>query len=120
MHNDISTNWRGLSVSGSVDHDPGVWSWSNGDPGYPPCTDIDVQAVDLAGEEEPEAFVEILDYVGPAAYRIACGASRVLGRLPHSVADWFLDRYAEELSGALHDESQGEPWFDEDRDREDD
>lgn len=122
---DITTTWRGLSVTGTYDRDPGVRTWANGDPGYPPCTDVDMIDVDLDDDwnddDVPDALVDVADYVGTGAHRIACGACKVLGYLPACVADWFKRECADELADAIADEAESaEGWFDEDRDRDED
>jgi hypothetical protein len=41
-----------LAVQYQYSHDPGVRTFRNGDPGYPPTTEIDIEHVFIVGEDE--------------------------------------------------------------------
>lgn len=84
--------WNGLDISGTVDHDPGVHTYSNGDPGYPPSTDvsdIDIEGVD--DEDEFSSFLE--ENEKPAEWK----------SLPKEAIDWILAKYEDTLADKLAD-----------------
>lgn len=42
-------------------YDPGVWSYSNGDPGYPPESEVDMKSWEVVGNEpKPEWLTQDL------------------------------------------------------------
>ena len=89
MSTEVSVRWRGLLVYGWYSHDRGCHTMANGDPGWPSTTDVDITSLELdcEPEEEPEILTDVVDYVGPAAGRLAAGWVRTFGTLPEPVID---------------------------------
>lgn len=85
-------NWNGLDISGTVDHDPGVRTYSNGDPGYPPSTDVsDIEIEGVDDEEEFAAFLE--EHEKPAEWK----------SLPKEAVEWIVGKYEDTLADKLAD-----------------
>lgn len=51
----------GKSITICIYHDPGVHTFSNGDPGYPPTTDIDVVGHTLPDYVDIDKYLEGLE-----------------------------------------------------------
>lgn len=62
MQEVVEVTWRGVLVTATVDTDPGVWTLPNGDPGYPPSTDIEDIKMFVGATQLPDDFVDaVLD-----------------------------------------------------------
>lgn len=53
--------WNGLEIEGTVSHDPGVHTFRNGDPGYPPSTDVEIDSLSVEDAEEFAEFCQEQD-----------------------------------------------------------
>lgn len=82
--------WNGLEISGTVDHDAGVRTYSNGDPGYPESTDvsdIEIESVD----DEDEFSVLLEENEKPAEWKA----------LPQEAKDWILSKWEDSIADKL-------------------
>lgn len=83
--------WNGLEITGNVDHDPGVHTFSNGDPGYPGSTDVEIDEITVDDEEEFATFLE--ENAKPSEWKT----------LPKEAKEWILARYDDTLCEKLAD-----------------
>lgn len=84
--------WNGLCIEGTVTHDAGVWTFSNGDPGYPGSTDVEIGDITVDDEEEFAAFLE--EHEKPSDWKT----------LPEEAKDWILAKYDETICEKLADQ----------------
>jgi len=102
MSYQVDMTFRGLALDASVeDYDPGVHTFSNGDPGYPPsggnCEDFSWEIEDI--DEvllELELSTEGLDNMVRAFYRM-------FGRLPETLVKKIDEEWAEDIMDAVDD-----------------
>jgi hypothetical protein len=82
--------WSGLEITGTVDHDPGVHTYSNGDPGYPPSTDV--CDIDIEGVDDEDEFSMLLEEnEKPAEWKA----------LPKEAKEWILAKWEDEIAEKL-------------------
>jgi len=61
-----TVEYRGLvlDIDYYYSHDPGVWTYANGDPGYPAYTECEIRTIKIGNQDASEFFMEYLETEG--------------------------------------------------------
>ena len=76
-----SITWNGLYIEGHVSRDPGIRTFKNGDPGYPPSCEVVIGDIIVDDEEEFASF--LAENSKPAEWKT----------LPKKAKQWVLDTH---------------------------
>lgn len=87
-----SIYWSGLEITGTVEHDRGVRTFSNGDPGYPEWTEI--SDIEIESVDDEDEFGEFLaENEKPSEWKT----------LPKEAKEWILAKYEDTIADKLAD-----------------
>jgi hypothetical protein len=93
----VSITWHGLEITGNVEHDAGVRTFSNGDPGYPASTEV--YDIEIEGVDDAEEFSALLEeHEKPSEWKSLPQEARdwILSKWEDTIAEKFIDRYFED------------------------
>ncbi len=85
--------WNGLEIEGSVSHDPGVHTFRNGDPGYPPSTDVEITSISI---DDPKEFVQFCKEFDIPTIK---WKDAILEKWSDEISDKLVDRWSSDRGG---------------------
>jgi len=94
----LEASWNGFLVSAGYEYDPGVWTFSNGDPGYPPSEEWE----DISFEVDD--VDEVAEFLGSWEQDAWAEAIRLHpSKLPDGLESWLTSKHEESILEALRD-----------------